>query len=77
MCKLRTRTATGYDDTNHEPRAGKKRLYVDSRGWQAEGKAEEFLLVFLLTVKRRSMARRRVFDSFVSHPMSGTYAFCG
>jgi hypothetical protein len=58
-------TATGYDDTNHEPRAGKKRLYVFRR--RVKDIAKELSLVFLLTVKRRSMARRRVFDSFLFH----------
>jgi hypothetical protein len=67
-------TATGYDDTNHESRAGKKRLYVFRR--RVKDIAKELPLVFLLTVKRRSMARRRdCFDSFVRR-LPYTYAFC-
>ena len=39
-----TETATGYDDTNHEPGAGKKRLYASRR--RVEDIAKELPLVF-------------------------------
>ena len=36
MNKLRTKTATGHDDTNHEPEQEEKRLHVIQEGGESK-----------------------------------------